>query len=127
MATFVTINLPLALRLAGRAAAPLVVRKTAKVAGRARELAAPHGTMAEKIRPVVTTKGVPIGMVVLDHPAGLFVLKGTQPHDIMPLKPNGVLRFTTSGGDVVFTRMVHHPGYKGDDFLLKALEESRFL
>lgn len=40
---------------------------------------------------------------------GLYVHDGTDPHDIRPTKPGGVLAFQV-GGETVFARAVHHPG-----------------
>lgn len=42
-------------------------------------------------------------------PHGVFVEEGTQPHMIYPRRIGGVLRFET-GGDIVFSRYVFHPG-----------------
>ena len=56
-----------------------------------------------------------------DVPYGLFVDRGTAPHMIYPRNPGGVLRFEV-GGDVVFTRYVHHPGTWPQNFMEAALE-----
>jgi hypothetical protein len=60
------------------------------------------------------------GTVKSTHPATIYVINGTRPHRIYPRRPGGVLRFTV-GGKVVHARYVNHPGFRGNDFLSKAL------
>lgn len=82
------------------------------------------GHMKEAIRPIFRgTKANPVGIVMVDHPAASFVLNGTQAHDIRP-RTKKVLRFQM-GGLVVYAKVVHHPGTKANNFLLKALNVSR--
>lgn len=50
-----------------------------------------------------------------------FVEFGTQPHDIKPKKPGGVLVFTMNGKKVV-TRLVHHPGTQPQPYVVPAFE-----
>ncbi len=122
---FLTINPAAAGALAREGAAVLVAKITLDTAAHARMIA--PGTMKEKIRPIVTGRGSPLGIVMVDHPAALFVLTGTAAHDIFP-KNKSVLRFKPRGSNsYVFTRKVHHPGYKGDNFLWKALMQARAL
>lgn len=118
-ADFLTINPSTARRMAERSSTPYVNRLTERVAIHARLLA--PGSMKQKIR-VIPAGGIhPIGIIVSDHPATTFVIYGTKPHDIRP-KAGGVLVFTPrGGGGKIFTRLVHHPGYKGNNFLQKAL------
>lgn len=53
-------------------------------------------------------------------PHAKFVHWGTKPHIIRP-KYKNVLRFVPRGGnDFVFAKIVHHPGYKGDPYLVRA-------
>lgn len=59
------------------------------------------------------------GIIKVEHPAALFVMNGTRPHVIRPVRA-AALRFTV-GGRVVYARVVHHPGNKPNDFLQKAL------
>jgi hypothetical protein len=59
------------------------------------------------------------GRVSVNHPAALFVTLGTRPHQIRPVRAKA-LRFTV-GGRVVFATLVHHPGNKPNDFLVKSL------
>jgi len=51
-----------------------------------------------------------------------FVLFGTRPHDIRP-KSRSMLRWSSDGA-FHFAGAVHHPGYKGDDFLGRAAERT---
>ncbi|MEU0059072.1 hypothetical protein [Streptomyces sp. NPDC006334] len=64
------------------------------------------------------------GVIVCDHPAVRFVLDGTRPHLIRPRRRNGVLRFEVDG-QVVFTRLVRHPGTRANPFLQRALRLGR--
>lgn len=50
-----------------------------------------------------------------------FVHNGTRPHVIRPRRAD-VLRFTV-GGQVVYARVVHHPGTRARPFLDRALRE----
>ena len=57
------------------------------------------------------------------HPATLYVINGTKPHEIRPKKAS-VLHFYIAGREV-FATVVHHPGTKANDFLGKALLTAR--
>lgn len=59
------------------------------------------------------------GVINVRHPAALYVIGGTRPHVIRPVTAKA-LRFTV-GGQVVYARLVHHPGNKPNDFLKQAL------
>ena len=59
------------------------------------------------------------GVINVRHPAALYVVHGTRPHIIRPVRAKA-LRFTV-GGQVVYARVVHHPGTKPNDFLRQAL------
>lgn len=63
------------------------------------------------------------GVIVCDHPAVRFVLDGTRPHLIRPRRAKA-LRFEV-GGEVVFTRLVRHPGTRPNPFLQRALRLGR--
>lgn len=60
------------------------------------------------------------GVIRVSHPAAIYVVNGARPHQIRPRRPGGVLRFTVNG-QVVFARLVNHPGNKPNDFLRQAL------
>lgn len=47
------------------------------------------------------------------------VVKGSVPHKIYPRRRR-VLRFVARGGDVVYARIVNHPGTKANNFLMEA-------
>lgn len=64
------------------------------------------------------------GQIICDHPATLYVLNGTRPHVIRPRKKGGVLRFVVDG-QVVYAKLVNHPGTKANPFLQRALREGR--
>lgn len=51
-------------------------------------------------------------------PHALFVHWGTNPHVIRP-KNKKMLRWP-AGGKFIFARKVHHPGYKGDPWMVRA-------
>ncbi|MGH3783139.1 MAG: hypothetical protein ACRDZY_02225 [Acidimicrobiales bacterium] len=52
-----------------------------------------------------------------------YHMDGTPPHLITPSRRKA-LRFL-SGGQVVFARVVHHPGTRANPFLVRALEAAR--
>ncbi|MEH0579135.1 MULTISPECIES: hypothetical protein [Streptomyces] len=64
------------------------------------------------------------GVIVCDHPKVRLVLDGTRPHLIRPRRKNGVLRFEVDG-QVVFTRLVRHPGTRPNNFMARALRLGR--
>lgn len=79
------------------------------------------GSMKQRIRVQIQRApgGEFRGVVKVEHPAAIFVVNGTRPHLIRPVRAS-VLRFTVSG-QVVYARLVRHPGNKPNDFLRKAL------
>ncbi|MBP5870836.1 hypothetical protein F3K34_13550 [Streptomyces sp. LBUM 1486] len=79
------------------------------------------GSMKQRIRVQIQRApgGEFRGVVKVEHPAAIFVINGTRPHLIRPVRAR-VLRFTV-GGQVVYARLVRHPGNKPNDFLRKAL------
>jgi hypothetical protein len=54
-----------------------------------------------------------------------YILRGTPPHLIRAIenRPNAHLRFV-AGGQVVFAKVVHHPGTSPNNFLARALPEA---
>ena len=52
-----------------------------------------------------------------------YVIYGTEPHVIRPTRAKA-LRFL-SGGKIVFSRVVHHPGTKANDFMIRALNSAQ--
>ncbi|MBT0160671.1 hypothetical protein G4O51_11895 [Candidatus Bathyarchaeota archaeon A05DMB-2] len=57
-------------------------------------------------------------------PYAMYVVKGTAPHEIRPVNAS-CLRFETAEGDIVFTKLVRHPGTKPNPFMQRAAEEAR--
>jgi hypothetical protein len=63
------------------------------------------------------------GVVTCDHPKVRLILDGTRPHLIRPRRARA-LRFTV-GGDVVFAKLVRHPGTRANNFMSRALRLGR--
>lgn len=63
------------------------------------------------------------GVITCTHPKVRFVLDGTRPHLIRPRRAKA-LRFEV-GGDVVFSKLVRHPGTRPNPFLQRALRLGR--
>lgn len=118
---FITINQQAAGALARRGAGVLVAQITERTAMHARTLA--PGSMKHHIRAIYKS-GV-MGIVMCDHPASLYVMQGTNPHDIRP-RNKSVLRFEVRGR-VVYTKLVHHPGNRPNPFLWEALMHAKML
>ena len=57
-------------------------------------------------------------------PYAKFVVEGTRPHEIHPASAN-VLVFKAKSGDLVFTKLVRHPGTKPNPFLQRAVDKAR--
>ena len=51
-----------------------------------------------------------------------FVLFGAKPHWIYPNKRKTLRK--TKGGSFKYAKAVHHPGYKGDDFIYRAAQNT---
>jgi len=56
-------------------------------------------------------------------PYAPYVVYGTAPHEIRPVNAS-VLAFE-AGGQMVFTKLVRHPGTKPNPFMMKAAEDAR--
>jgi hypothetical protein len=98
----------------------LLRRKAERVAALARVYAAPHGSIpAGIIVGPVADKSV---KVISTNPHTAFVHNGTRPHIIRPRRARA-LRFEVDGR-IVFAKIVHHPGYRGDPFLTRALRDA---
>jgi HK97 gp10 family phage protein len=54
----------------------------------------------------------------------IFVIRGTAPHEIRPVNAS-CLAFKAAGGDMVFTKLVRHPGTKPNPFLERAVDKAR--
>lgn len=96
--------------------------RTERVAGIAEEEAPGHMGDFVQWRVEEGPKGLQ-GVITCDHPAVIFVLKGTRPHLIRPRRAKA-LRFDV-GGTTVFAKLVHHPGTRPNDFMARALRLGR--
>lgn len=79
------------------------------------------GSMKQRIRTQIRRgpSGDFQGVLNVRHPAALYVTGGTRPHIIRPVRARA-LRFMI-GGQVVYAKVVHHPGNKPNDFLVQSL------
>ncbi|MFE7530877.1 hypothetical protein ACFU7Y_34960 [Kitasatospora sp. NPDC057542] len=84
-------------------------------------LARPH-SQRRSSRIESTSSGLQ-GAIVSAHQATRFVLDGTRPHIIRP-RNRRALRFEVAA-QVVYARLVHHPGTRPNNFLGRALREGR--
>jgi HK97 gp10 family phage protein len=57
-------------------------------------------------------------------PYAKFVVEGTRPHKILPVSAS-VLVFKAKSGDLVFTKLVRHPGTKPNPFMQRAVDKAR--
>ncbi|WP_234334281.1 hypothetical protein [Streptomyces sp. NRRL B-1347] len=98
--------------------------RTERVAALARQEAAPHGSVASRITTDVREgpSGL-VGFVISNHPASRYILDGTRPHLIRPRRRKA-LRFDV-GGEIVFAKLVRHPGTRAHNFLGIALRLGR--
>jgi len=126
MAAQVSVSMGALQRLLSRVGGPgerLLRRRAERVRDLAKAYAWTHGSIPEGI--IVgpfdpSTRSMP---VISTHPATLYVHNGTRPHIIRPRRRGGVLRFRINGR-IVYARFVNHPGYRGDDFLTRALRNA---
>jgi hypothetical protein len=109
------------LRRPGGLGERILQQRADRVAARARELA--PGTMPAGITTQIegTTAGM-VAYVISTHPASVYVIHGTRPHVIRPRR--GRARRFTAGRRTVHAPLVHHPGTRGNPFLLTALREA---
>jgi hypothetical protein len=120
----VTINQSALQRMLSRVGGPgerLLRAKAERVAATARVYAAGHGSIPAGI--VVGPYVDKSIQVISTNPHTILVHNGSPRHTIRPRRSGGVLRFEV-GGRIVFARQVNHPGYRGDDFLARALRDA---
>lgn len=109
------------LRLPGGLVELNMRRRMQRVEASARHLA--PGTMSRHISSRITRERNEVtGYVISSHPATIYVISGTRPHVIRPVRAQA-LRFRV-GGRVVYAKIVHHPGTRANNFLLEALREA---
>lgn len=106
------------LRLPGGLVARNMERRLQRAGDVARRLA--PGSMPRGITSTVTREGREItGYLISSHPATIYVVSGTRPHIIRPVRAQA-LRFRV-GGRTVFAKIVHHPGTDANNFLIDAV------
>lgn len=106
------------LRLPGGIVARNMERRVERAAEIARRFA--PGSMGDDITShVIRERGEITGYVVVHHPATIFVVSGTRPHIIRPVRAQA-LRFQMEGR-TVFAKIVYHPGTRANNFLDIAL------
>ena len=99
-----------------------IVRNVAQAIYNDAEVAADKHTKTGALRDSLFLRPFPGGWMVGHNlqraPHAIFVHWGTRAHLIQPGKKK-VLRWA-SGGSFIFAKIVHHPGYKGDPYLVRA-------
>jgi len=106
------------LRLPGGLVYRNMQRRIRRAEETARRLA--PGSMGRGISSRIERDGRELaGYITSSHPATIYVISGTRPHVIRPVRAQA-LRFTV-GGRVVYAKIVHHPGTQPNDFLATAL------
>ncbi|MGW1267434.1 hypothetical protein [Streptomyces sp. NPDC002491] len=110
------------LRLRGGIVERNLARRTSRVADIAKSLA--PGTMAQYIdRRIEEGPGGLQGVITCDHPATRYVLEGTRLHIIRARRAKA-LRFKVAG-QIVFAKVVRHPGNRPNTFMGRALRLGR--
>jgi hypothetical protein len=71
---------------------------------------------------IVEGERMSIDVYTLD-PVAPHVEWDTQPHLIVPKHPGGMLRYRDRHGDVVYAKVVHHPGTRGQHMMATSLVE----
>ena len=101
----------------------LLVERVAEVAYWEAFFAAPWktGNLARSIVKEVETDSAVIRVLAR---YGIYVVGGTAPHVIRPAGAS-CLAFRARSGEMVFTRLVRHPGTKPNPFLEEAAEKTR--
>lgn len=108
------------LRAVGGPGERLLTRKAERVRDLAKVYSAHNGSIPEGI--IVGPYRDGSIEVISTNPNTEFVHNGTPRHLIRPRRANGMLRFRMNG-QVVFARVVNHPGYEGNPFLTDALRD----
>lgn len=103
-----------------------VINNLSQVAYDSAEAGADAHTKTGALRQALYNRAV-VGGRAIGHdrnraPYAAFVLLGTRPHKILP-KNKKALRWSV-GGKFAFAKAVNHPGYRGDNYLLRAATEA---
>jgi hypothetical protein len=103
-----------------------VINNLSQVAYDNAEAGADVHTKTGALRQSLYNRAIPEGRVIGHDrnraPYAAFVLLGTRPHKILP-KNKKALRWP-AGGKFAFAKAVNHPGYRGDNYLLRAATEA---
>lgn len=108
------------LRLPGGLVYRNMTRRVRRAEAEAKRLA-PTASVARQITSSVDRGpgGEFRGTIRSGHPASIYLINGTRPHIIRPVRAQA-LRFVV-GGRVVYAKVVHHPGTQAQDYLRPAL------
>jgi hypothetical protein len=109
-----------------------VTKKTGQVAAHAIAIAPKPGVgrgyatgaLAKDIKPERTVMGRsgPESRVISGSDHSVFVHEGTNPHIIEVNQPSKFMSFRKRTGQVIYTKLVAHPGTPANKFLLNALK-----
>lgn len=103
-----------------------VIRQISDIAMRSVEAGAARHNRTGALFQSVYNRAIPNGREVGHDPQraphALFVVFGTRPHKIRP-KDKKALRWAGPGG-FIFSRLVYHPGYIGDDYMKRAADNA---
>jgi hypothetical protein len=80
------------------------------------------GALVQSLFNRAIPEGRQVGHDAQRAPHAIFVNFGTKPHVIKP-KTKNALRWS-AGGRFHFARIVHHPGYIGDNYIFAAADEA---
>jgi HK97 gp10 family phage protein len=102
----------------------MLVERLAEVAYREAFYSAPWktGKLARSIIKEIDEEGE--ASIKALAPYAIHIIKGTAPHEIRSVNAN-VLAFKAAGGDMVFTRLVRHPGTRPNPFMQRAVDKAR--
>jgi len=81
-----------------------------------------RGALYQSLYNRAVDRGRAVGHDPNRAPHAVFVVFGTRPHRIVP-KNKKALRWVGPNG-FVFAKGVNHPGYKGDDYMLRARDDA---
>lgn len=103
-----------------------VIRNLSQVAYDSAEAGADKHTKTGTLRQSLYNRAIPDGRAIGHDrnraPYAAFVLLGTRPHKIAP-KRKKALRWP-AGNRFAFAKSVNHPGYRGDNYLLRAADDA---
>lgn len=118
----IELNRQVVLSVAASHAAPHVADTTRKVLNRARVLTPVRtGTLRASLRMVMMVRRTYVqGRVETSIKYATYVHEGTKAHNIQARRKQ-YLKFLAAPGEVIFRKMVRHPGTRARPFLRQAL------